>query len=73
MESARFTLDIFCFGSVANIPDPSRSWTIGVTSLNGDDVDTPVARTAPALTPVLTPTAPKVSVFPSVEMFVILL
>ena len=56
-ESARFTFEIFCFGNVANIPDPSRFWTIGVTSLNGDDVDIPEARTSPLLTPVWTPTA----------------
>ena len=67
LESARFTFDIFSFGNGVNIPDPSRFWTIGVTSLNGDDVDMPEARTAPSLTPVWTPTAPKVSVLPSTE------
>ena len=72
-ESARLTFEIFCFGNVANIPDPSRFWTIGVTSLNGDVVDIPEGRTAPSLTPVWTPTAPNVSVFPSTEMSVILL
>ena len=72
-ESARFTLEIFCFGNVANIPDPSRFWTMGATSLNGDDVDIPEPRTSPLLTPVWTPTAPKVSVLPSVEILVILL
>ena len=73
LDSARFTLEIFCFGNDANIPEPSRFWTIGVTSLNGDDVDIPEARTSPLLTPVWTPTAPKVSVLPSVEILVILL
>ena len=72
-ESARFTFEIFCFGNVANIPDPSRFWTIGVTSLNGDDVDIPEARTSPLLTPVWTPTAAKVSVLPSTDISVILL
>ena len=73
LESARFTLAIFGFGNSVNIPDPSRFWTIGVTSLNGDDVDIPEARTSPLLTPVWTPTAPKVSVLPSTDISVILL
>ena len=72
-ESARFTADMFSFGNGVNIPDPSRFWTKGVTSLNGDDVDIPEERTSPLLTPVWTPTAPKVSVLPSVEILVILL
>ena len=72
-ESARFTFEIFCFGNGENIPAPSTFWTMGATILNGDDVDTPEAKTSPLLTPVWTPTAPKVSVLPSVEILVILL
>ena len=72
-ESARFTFEIFGFGNSVKIPDPSRFWIIGVTSLNGDDVEIPEDNTSPLLTPVWTPTAPRVSVLPSTEILVILL
>ena len=72
-ELERFTKEIFCFGNSVNIPDPSIFWIKGAWSLNGEDVEIPEAKTAPALTPVWTPTAANVSVLPSTDISVILL
>ena len=46
---------------------------MGAWSLNGEDVEIPEDKTAPALTPVWTPTDANVSVLPSTDISVILL
>ena len=70
-ESDKFTVETFCFGNSANIPESSKFWTNGTFTLNGVDVVLLVAAVTPRLTPVTLVVAANVRVFPSVDIFVI--